>query len=66
MNKPSTLLYEDFKKDLASVINNSNLPAFVIELVLQDYLSEVKAMALKQYQLDKAEYETYLQSKDVE
>lgn len=66
MNKPSNLLYEDFKRDLTNLINNSNLPAFVVELVLQNYLSEVRAMAQKQYQLDKAEYEAYLQSKDVE
>ena len=61
MNKPSTIIYEEFKQNLANLINTSGLPAFIIEPVLRDYLSEVKAMAQRQYQMDKAEYEKALQ-----
>lgn len=61
MNKPSTIVYEEFKQNLANLINTSGLPAFIIESVLRDYLSEVKAMAQRQYQMDKAEYEKALQ-----
>lgn len=61
MNKPSTIVYEEFKQNLANLINTSGLPAFIIEPVLRDYLSEVKAMAQRQYQMDKAEYEKALQ-----
>lgn len=61
MNKPSTIIYEEFKQNLANLINTSGLPAFIIEPVLRDYLSEVKAMAQRQYQMDKAEYDKALQ-----
>ena len=60
MNKPSTIIYEEFKQNLANLINTSGLPAFIIEPVLRDYLSEVKAMAQRQYQMDKAEYDKAL------
>ena len=61
MNKPSTIIYEEFKQDLANLINTSGLPAFIIEPVLRDYLSEIRALAQRQYQMDKAEYEKALQ-----
>ena len=60
MNKPSTVIYEEFKQELANLINNSGLPAFIVEHVLQDYLGEVKMVAQRQYQSDKAAYETAL------
>lgn len=57
MNKPSTIIYEEFKQNLAALINNSGLPAFVIELVLRDFLNETRIIAQKQYKEDVAEYE---------
>ena len=57
MGKPFTVAYEGFKQDLADLINNSGLPACVIEPVLQMYLVETKMVASKQYQSDKAQYE---------
>ena len=60
MNKPITIIYEDFKKDVADLINNSGLPPFVIETVLQDYLIETRNIAKRQYQIDKVQYEKYL------
>lgn len=60
MNKPFTIIYEDFKQELANLINNSGLPAFIIETVLQNYLNETRAIAIKQYQIDKAQYEKSL------
>ena len=63
MNKPSTIIYEEFKQNLASLINNCGLPAFVIEPVLRDYTNEIKSLAQRQYQLDKAEYDEFLKNK---
>ena len=57
MNKPSTIIYEEFKHDLTALINNSGLPAFIIEPVLKDFLNEIRIMAQRQYQKDLAEYE---------
>ena len=60
MNKPSTLVYEEFKQNLANLNNNCGLPAFIIESVLQNYLSEMRIIAERQYKTDKAEYEKSL------
>lgn len=57
MNKPISVVYEEFKDELANLINNSGLPAFVVEPVLQDYLNEIKIIKEKQYQMEKAQYE---------
>ena len=60
MNKPFTVVYEDFKQKLADLINDSGLPASIIETVLQNYLFETRNIAIKQYQVDKARYENSL------
>lgn len=60
MNKPFSIIYEDFKQDMADLINNSALPPFIIETVLQNYLIETRNVAKKQYQFDKVQYEKYL------
>ena len=60
MDKPITVVYEEFKQELTNLINNSGLPAFLVEPVLQNYLNETKLVAEKQYQLDKSQYEKFL------
>lgn len=60
MNKPITVVYEEFKQNLADLINNSGLPAFVIEPILQNYLNEARVAMSKQYQIDKDKYEKSL------
>ena len=61
MEKPITVIYEDFKQELADMINNSGLPAFLIESILQIFLDETKVVVNRQYQLDKLKYEKYLE-----
>lgn len=56
MNKPLSVVYEEFKQELANVINNSGLPPLMIEPVLQNFLSETRLAMQRQYQLDRAEY----------
>ena len=60
MNKPLSVATEEFKMELVGLINNSALPVCVVELVLQNYLTEIRALSQKQYQSEKAEYEKYL------
>ena len=64
MNKPFSLIYEDFKQEMAELINNSGLPFCVVENVLQNYLIEVKNMVKKQYQFDKLQYEESLEKEN--
>lgn len=60
MNKPITVAYEEFKQELADLINNSGLPAFVIESVLQNYLNETRIATNRQYLIDKDKYDKSL------
>lgn len=60
MNKPSSILYEEFKQKMLALINSSGLPVFVMELVLENYLTELKLLSQRQYQQDKANYENAL------
>ena len=62
INKPITIIKEEVVNDIANVINNSMLPAFVIENILKDMYLEAKAMAQRQYEIDKERYEESLKS----
>lgn len=56
MKKPITIRYEEFKNGMVNLINNSDLPAFVIEATLQSYLNETKIAVKRQYEIDKIQY----------
>lgn len=58
--KPITLIRQEFVDTLVEEINNCPLPMFVIEPILQDLLDQVKVAAQKQYEADKAQYESQL------
>ena len=60
MDKPFSLMYEEFKQTLTNVINNSGLPASVMEPVLQNYLYELNSIVKNQYYSDKTRYEQSL------
>ena len=64
MDKPISVVCEDFKQDMANLINGSGLPLFIIEMVLQNYLNETRNIAIRQYQNDKAKYEESLKTKE--
>ena len=61
MNKTSAMICEEFKQEMANLINGSNLPPFVIELVLKDYYNEIHSLVQRQYQIDRAQYEKSLE-----
>ena len=56
MDKPVTLLQREFQDKLVDLINNSCLPAFVLEPILEQALNRVSELAEERYQLDLAEY----------
>lgn len=64
MNKPVSVAYEDLKSGIAELINASNLPAFVIESVIKEFLIEISDVAKKQYKYDKEQYEASLSIQD--
>ena len=60
MNKPMTIEYEEFRQNLAGLINDCSLPAFVISSILKDYLEEVNVFSRQQYASEKMRYEQEL------
>lgn len=56
MDRPFSIVFKEFKDNLADLINNSNIPACVIELILQNYLFEISNVSRKQYEHDKSAY----------
>ena len=48
INKPIIVAREEFRSNLANLINTSGLPIYVIEPVLNDILSEVVRVSKQQ------------------
>lgn len=51
MEKPTSVVYQEFRENLVRLINSSGLPAFIIEPVLKETLDEV--IKIKQTQFEK-------------
>lgn len=66
MNKPITILIEEYKKNLTDLINNSELPAWLIILLTDPLMDQVKVLADKQAREDKQNYELSLTEKTKE
>lgn len=56
MDKPISVLMEDFKSELIKVINESNLHISVVDLILGQVYSEVNQTAARVAENEKAEY----------
>lgn len=54
MDKPSTVIREEFIESLAKLLNESGLPAFVLADVLNNALNATRELAEKQYRADAA------------
>lgn len=64
IQKPITIMRQEFAEKISDVINNCNLPLFIIEPILKDVYLEVKSLSQKQYEIDKEEYENKLKMGD--
>lgn len=58
--KPVTLVRRELIDKLVEVINESQLPMFVITPILENLLDEVKSVEQEEYETDKAQYEQQL------
>lgn len=57
MDKPATIAIEEFKKQLADVINQSGLPAVVLRYILVDVVNSLEQVAKIQLANDTKAYE---------
>ncbi len=58
--KPITLLREDLISAIAKAINESKLPAFVVEGVLKDFINEVHIASQRQLDADRRKWNEVL------
>lgn len=56
MNKPITILADEYKNKQVDLINNSGLPFFIVESILRDCLREVQIASQRQLEMDKKKY----------
>lgn len=56
MDKPISLLMDDFKSELINTINKSNLHISLVDLILGQVYSEVNQTAARVAENEKAEY----------
>lgn len=62
MEKPITLQVDEFKKNIIDVINNSNLPAIILDFILKDVYTEIHSAYQVQFETDKKSYEESLKN----
>lgn len=55
--KPVTVRIDEFKEDLNRVVAESQLPPFLLEMLIGEYLTGVSQVAQKEYAQDRADWE---------
>ncbi len=63
MNKPTTVLRQEFIDNQINMINSSGLPAFVLVDIFEELLMALRNNAAEQYKKDKEEWERYKKDK---
>lgn len=64
IEKPITMVRQEFIDALTNDVNNCNLPLFIVEPILKDIYLEVKSLLKKQCEIERAEYEQRMQMGD--
>ena len=59
MQKPITVARQEFIKKIATVVNESELPAFLVIDVLRMFLSQLEPQEETQFQRDLRDWEKY-------
>lgn len=60
MQKPTIIAREEFSQNLISVINNSELPLFIVRDILNLVLADITDKCKAEYEQAKTEYEKAL------
>ncbi len=61
--RPITIRMEEFKEDLNCAVTNSELPAYLLEILLGQYLQGISLVAQKEYAQDREAWERIQQEK---
>lgn len=57
LTRPVTVRVSQLKNDIQTAVLKSELPPFMIEMILSEYLAGIKIVAQKEYAQDQAEWE---------
>lgn len=66
IQKPTIVATEELKQSLVNLINTTEVPLFVTEMVLENILAQIKMANSRQYQTEKTQYETALENSSKE
>lgn len=55
--RPVTVRVSQLKNDIQTAVLKSELPPFMIEMILSEYLAGIKMVAQKEYAQDQTEWE---------
>lgn len=64
--KTETMIIKEAKQDIVNCINSHSLNIAVLEMLLNELLTEVHILAEQQYQKEKEEYENACSDKSAE
>lgn len=64
MEKPVSMRIEEFKNNVVQEINRSKLPAWCLEPVIKDVLTEIHTIGEQQKAQDRAQYEKALEKEN--
>ena len=56
MNKPASVAIKEFSKKLETCINESGLPAVIVEMVMRGYYLQIRELAENQTRSDEESY----------
>lgn len=57
MEKPITMVIDEFKKEIVTSINKSQLPLFVLDYIMKDIYNEIHISNLNSAENDRIKYE---------
>lgn len=64
MNKPANLICEETKENMVKIINESKLPAFLLEPLLKDLYNQVNILKQRELEESKREYMNSLKQEE--
>ena len=66
IKKPIVVARKEFIDDLVKLMNESGLPAFVLEPILKDMLAETQMLMEQDYEFNLREYNEQIKNKNEE
>jgi hypothetical protein len=63
INKPIALVVDEFTRNMMQLIQDSQLPCFILEPILKDFYNQLSDLRKQELQAARKEYETAIAQK---